>query len=173
MNFLSIVPLEPTKFIDRYFVIKKIDWSVYEVAHPSVKGTLRVLGVPTNILEIPLSMLPPGTASPVVAVNTQGIVAFINEGKKQTSGKPISPAEFSLAPKEDITSFVTARDEPFNEYVVQRPGQATVLVRTKTVLLKAEVLKDMYSIFGDPMIWVNHNTSHSVSELKDGEMYFP
>jgi hypothetical protein len=167
------MPIDPTRFIDLYFVIKKISWSVYEVNHPTVKGTLRLIGLPTNIFEIPAEMLPPGAPLPVISLTAQGIVAFINEGKKQPSGKPLSPVEFNVAAKEDITSYVTPRDEPFNEFVVQRLGKAPILVRTKTVLLKAEVLKDRYNVFGDPMLWINHNTSHSISECKEGEMYFP
>lgn len=170
---MSAIPLEPNRFIDLYFVIKKISWSIYEVTHPKVKGSLRLLAVPTNILEIPKESLPPDAKIPILAVNAQGIVAFTNEGEKGPSGKPISPIEFEVAPKDDITSYVTTRDEPFNEYVVQRKDEATLLVRTKTVLTKAEVLKDRYNVFGDPVIWVNHNTAHSVTEYKEGEYFLP
>jgi len=170
---MSVTPLEPTKFIDLYFVIKKISWSIYEVNHPDVKGSLRLLAIPTNIFEVPQEMLPSDAKPPILAVNTQGIVAFTNEGKKGPSGKPISPEEFRVAPKDDITSYVTPRDEPFNEYVVQRTGKPSLLVRTKTILIKAEVLKDTNNPFGDPVIWVSHNTAHSVTEYKEGEIYFP
>jgi len=167
------LPLEPSKFTDLNFVIKKIAWSIYEVNHPIVKGTLRLLAVPTNILEIPQQFLPLDAKTPILAMNTQGIVGFINEGKKGPIGKPMSPQEFDLAPREDITSYVVTRDEPFNEYVAARREKAPILVRTKTILLKAQILKDKYNVFGDPVIWVDHNTSHSVTESKEGEMYLP
>jgi hypothetical protein len=166
-------PLDPSKFIDLNFVIRKIAWSIYEVNHPKAKGTLRLLGVPTNILEIPEEFLPPDAKPPVLAMNTQGIVGFINEGKKGPIGTPMSPQEFNLAPREDITSFVTTRDEPFNEYVAARRGKTPILIRTKTIMLKVQMLKDQTNVFGDPIIWVDHNTSHSATESKDAEMYLP
>jgi hypothetical protein len=170
---MSSVPLEPSGFIDLDFVIKKIAWSLYEVESSKVKGTLRLLSIPTNILEIPESSLPQGAKPPALAVNTQGIVSFVNRGKKEPSGRPISPQEFDMVPKEDITSFVTTSDEPFNEYVAARRGRTPLLVRTKTIVLKVLVLKDKYNVFGDPVIYAEHSTSHSVSEYKEGEMLLP
>jgi hypothetical protein len=170
---VSQVPLEPSKFLDLDFVIKKIAWSLYEVGSPKIKGTLRLLSIPTNILEIPENSLPPGAKPPVLAVNTQGIVSFVNRGNKEPSGRPILPQEFDSVPKEDITSYVTTSDEPFNEYVAARLAKSPLLVRTKTILLKVLVLKDKYNVFGDPVIYAEHDTSHSVSEYKEGEMLLP
>jgi hypothetical protein len=170
---MSSVPVDPTKFIDLYFVIKKIGWSIYEVDYADVKGSLRLLGIPTNILEIPEEMLPSGSKPPVIALNIQGIVAFTNQGNKGSSERPILPEEFDAIPKDDITSYVTPRDEPFNEFVVQRISKPALLVRTRTVLIKAEVFRNKYNPFGDPVVWVNHNTTHSLSEYKEGEMFFP
>jgi hypothetical protein len=170
---VSAVALEPSKFLDLDFIIKKIAWSLYEVESTKIKGTLRLLSIPTNILEIPENMLPPGAKPPILAVNTQGIVSFVNRGKKEPSGRPIPPQEFDLVPKEDITSYVTTSDEPFNEYVAVRRGKLPLLVRTKTILLKALVFRDKYNVFGDPIIYAEHSTSHSVSEYKEGEMLLP
>jgi hypothetical protein len=170
---VSGVPVEPSQFFDLDFVIKKISWSLYEVESTKIKGTLRLLSIPTNILEIPEDALPPGAKPPVLAVNSQGIVSFINRGKKEASGGPIPPQEFDSIPKEDITSYLTTSDEPFNEYVAKRLGKVPLLVRTKTVLLKALVLKNKYNVFGDPIIYAEHSTSHSVSEYKEGEVLLP
>ncbi len=80
----------------------------------------------------------------------------------------MTPDEYLKLPKEDITSFARPRDEPLNEFLVG--GSPPLLVRTKTVLMKAEIMKDRYNAFGDPQIFVTHNTSHSVSEYKTGEL---
>lgn len=170
---MSTVP-DPSRFIDLHFTIKKISWSLYEVDdRQNIKGIARLLAIPTNIFEVPREFLPPRMQPPVIALNTQGVVAFSNEGKKGPPSPHLSPEESSKAPQEDLTSYVTTRDEPFNEYIVSRRGGTPLLVRTKTVLIKLVVLKNRYNIFGDPVIRIEHNTSHSVSEYKEGELYSP
>ena len=96
-------------------------------------------------------------------------MGFSNLGKKgQSDLRTITPEEYLKLEKEDITSFANARDEPLNEFVLG--GSPPLLVRTKTVLMKAELMKDRYNAFGDPQILVTHNTSHSVSEYKTGQL---
>jgi hypothetical protein len=133
---------------------------------------LRVLAIPTNIFEVPKDFLPPQAQLPVFALATQGIVALSNLGKKGPSDpRPITANDLLKGPKDDVTSSTTPREEPFNEYVVS--GNPPLLVRTRTILLKVEVLKNRTNAFGDPAIWVNHDTSHSVSEYKEGELLSP
>lgn len=166
---MSIGGPDPTKFKDLHFRIKKLDWSIYEIDHANVKGTLRVLAVPTNIFEVPRELLPQAPTGPIIGLNMQGIVGFVNEGKKGPSEpRPLNPEELPRIAKEDLTSFTTTREEPFNEYLVG--GNPPLLVRTKTIMMKVEHLKDRFNVFGDPHLWVNHNTSHSVAEYKTGEL---
>ena len=114
----------------------------------------------------------PGTSGSVFTLVTQGVVGFANLGNKGASNPSlITPQEYLTLPKEDITSYAHARDEPFNEYLVG--GNPPLLVRTKTVLMKAELIKDRYNAFGDPQILVSYNTSHSVAEYKVGELLSP
>jgi hypothetical protein len=169
---MSIGGPDPTKFKDLHFRIKKLDWSIYEIDHAEVKGTLRLLAVPTNIFEIPKELMPQTTTERILGLNTQGIVGFLNEGKKGPSDpQPLNPADLPRIAKQDLTSHTTTREEPFNEYLIG--GNPALLVRTKTVMLKVEWLKDRFNVFGDPQLWVNHNTSHSVTEYKTGELLSP
>jgi hypothetical protein len=145
----------------------KVEWSVYDIDHPDVKGTIRLVGIPSNIYEVPRKLLPAGRLGPVFTLAIQGIVGFANQGKKGASDpRTITSDDYPKLPKEDITSRVHARDEPLNEFLVE--GSPPLLVRTKTVLIKAELVKDRYDAFGDPQVLVAHNTSHSVSEYKTG-----
>jgi hypothetical protein len=148
-------------------------WSVYEVDHPNLKGTLRVLAIPSNIFEVPANLLPPDAPKqPVYALVTQGVIGFNNAGKKGPSNPvALTPNEYISSPKTDVTSSTTPRDEPLNEFVVA--GNPPWLVRTKTVLLKAEVITDRYNAYGDPHVGITHNTSHSIAEYKKGELFSP
>lgn len=150
----------------------KVEWSIYDIEHPNVKGTIRLVGIPSNIYEVPRNALPAGTLGPVFSLVIQGIVGFANQGRKGPSDpRTITRQEYPKLPKEDITSYVHARDEPLNEYLVE--GNPPLLIRTKTVLMKAELVKDRYDAFGDPQVLVTHNTSHSVSEYKPDEILSP
>jgi len=158
--------------IDRPFRILKVEWSIYDIDHPDVKGTIRLVGIPSNIYEVPAKLLPLGTLGPVFTLVTQGIVGFANQGRKGPSDpRPITLAQYRKLPKEDITSYAHVRDEPFNEFLLT--GSPQWLVRTKTVLIKAELVRNRYDAFGDPQVLVTHNTSHSVSEYKAGESLNP
>ena len=158
--------------IDRPFRILKVEWSIYDIDHPDVKGTIRLVGIPSNIYQVPGNLLPDGALGPVFTLVTQGIVGFANLGKKgPNDSRPITYDEYPKLPKEDITSYAHARDVPLNEFLVE--GSPPLLVRTKTVLMKAELVKDRYDAFGDPQVLVTHNTSHSVSEYKTDEMLSP
>jgi hypothetical protein len=153
--------------IERSFRVLKIEWSIYDIDHPEVKGTIRVVGIPSKIYEVPRKDLPTGTLGPVLTLVIQGRVGFVNHGTKGASDpRPITPDEYTKLPKEDITNYVQARDEPTNQFLVD--GSPQLLVRTKTVMTKAELVKDRYDAFGDPHVLVTHNTSHRVSEYKPG-----
>jgi len=128
------------------------------------------MGVPLNIYEVPPEFVPREASGPVLAVNTQGVVSFLNEGKKGQPGQPVAPPAYASIPKDDITQFVITRNEPFNEFVVPRKGKPSLLVRTKTVLLKAEHMIDKFGPTGDPQLLINHSTTHSVSEGTQAEL---
>jgi hypothetical protein len=166
--------IDPTKLRNLDFRIQKVNWSIYDVNTSNISGVLRLLAIPINILEVPRNLLPPGsvpagTSMPSFALTTQGIVGFNNHGKKGPANpNPLTPAEIEKAEKQDITQYAEPREEPFNEYIVA--GKPPYLVRTRTVLNKLELLVDRYDMFGDPVIWVNHSTSHSVSEIKQEQL---
>ena len=158
--------------IDRPFRILKVEWSVYDIDHPNVKGTIRLAGIPSNIYEVPQDLLHAGTLGPVLTLVIQGIVGFSNEGRKgESDPRAITAEEYPKLPKEDITFYAHARDEPLNEFLVA--GNPPLLVQTKTVLMKTELVKNRYDAFGDPQVMVTHHTSHSVSEYKPDKAQSP
>ncbi len=163
--------IDPTQFIDLDFIIRKISWSLYEINHDKVKGTIRVIGMPTNIYEVPDKFLPSEVPRPQVLISVQGVIGFKNEGKKGTPGAQLTLGQFQSLPKDDLTSFVTPRDEPFNEFIASRKGKPALLVRARTVLMKLDVVRDKFTPTGDPQIWVTHNTNQTVSESNSGEIY--
>lgn len=151
--------------IDRPFRVLKVEWSVYDIEHPDVRGTIRLVGIPSNIFEVPRKLLPTGKLGPIFRLAIHGIVGFANQGKKgEIDPRPITPGEYLKLRREDITSYAHARDEPLNEFLVE--GNPALLFRTKTVLMKVELVKARYDAFGDPQVIVTHNTLHSVSEYK-------
>ncbi len=162
--------IDPSKLIDKRFKIRKIHYNTYEVDHASLKGQLRLLAAPTNILEVPKDLIPNGeanTTSPVLLIGTQAIVAFtssIPRGKTRIAGE----TESRDTKRSDITSFIVEPpNEPWNEFILQ--GLPPLLLRTKTVLTKLEWLEGFTDVLGGPSLSVNHNTTHSVGEATTGE----
>lgn len=164
--------ISPDILKDKLFRIKKLEFNTYEVDNPNVKGTLRLVSIPMNILEIPDNLIPPERLTPglpAYAIAAQTLVGFTNKGKKgQPSTKVWLPDEIKKAKKIDITSF--AQDsafEPWNEFVVQ--GNPPILVKQRTILTKLEWIMNETNQFGDPFLWANTNTSSSVSVPESGE----
>jgi hypothetical protein len=148
----------------------KIEWSIYDIDHPKVKGTIRVVGIPSKIYEVPRNDLPTGTLGPVLILVLQGAVGFTNQGSKVARDPhPITSDEYPKLPREDITNYTQVRDEPLNEFLAD--GSPPLLVWTKTILTKAELVKNRFDAFGDPQVLVTHNTSHRVSEYRLGERF--
>ena len=146
-----------------------MNWSIYDIETSTIQGTLRVMAVPINIVEVPRSLLPPGTTGRALGLNTQGVVGFTNRGGKGAiDPRPITPEEAQKNEKQDLTSFLTVRDEPFNEFILA--GRPPTLLRTKTVVVKVEVLVGRRNAMGDPALLVNHSTSLSTSEDKSATM---
>ena len=155
--------------IERPFRVLKIEWSIYDIDHPDVKGTIRVVGIPSKIYEVPRNDLPSNRLGPVLTLVIQGRVGFTNQGKKGASDpRPITPDDYQKLPREDITNRAHPRDEPLNQFLVE--GTPPLLVRTRTILTRVELVKGRYDAFGDPQVLVAHNTSHRVSEFKPGKL---
>ena len=80
------IPLNPRDLDDKLFRIKKLQYNTYEIDHPQIQGTLRLMNVPSNIMHIPDEKIPPNqkrTAEPTFMVGGQIMVSFTNKGKKK------------------------------------------------------------------------------------------
>jgi len=170
----SSIDIPLTKIIGKRFKVRKLQYNTYEIDHLEVKGQLRLIAIPVNIFEVPEDLLPNGAKSefPSYVINFQSIVAFTNAGEKKQP-KPIPPdTDIRTAKKTDITNFMIDHpDEPWNEFILQ--GNPPIMIRTKTVLSKLEWNREYTDIFGDPSLWANHNTTHSVSQAPVGEGGMP
>lgn len=164
--------LAPHRLNDKLFRIRKFQYSTYEIDHPQVKGTLRIANIPTNILEVPETMLPPqarGTGIPTYMIGGQALVAFTNSGQKQEpSRQPLTPEMMKTARKVELTNYVTDQSsEPWNEILVS--GNPLMLIRMRTILARVDWFPDHINPLGDPSLWAYHNTTQSVSVADTGE----
>jgi hypothetical protein len=165
------VNVDASKLIDKFFKIKKLQYNIYHIDHPTVKGQLRLVAVPVNVLEVPKDSLPPEAiaagATPYV-LGTAAIVGFSNRGEKKTPTKQPIQDELNKAKKEDITSFVADSPyEPWNEFILQ--GNPPMLLKTRTILTKLEWLPEYTDPFGAPVLNANHNTNHTIGVAPLGE----
>jgi hypothetical protein len=162
------IPLN--KILGRRFKVRKLQYNTYEIDHQRIKGQLRLLSIPVNIFEVPEELLSKGMKSelPSYVINYQSLVGFTNTGEKiQPKPMPTS-TDIRMLEKKDITNFIVDHfDEPWNEFILQ--GNPPIMIRTKTVLAKLEWIHQYTDIFGDPSLWANHSTTHSVSEAPVGE----
>ena len=168
----NVPPLGFMKMKDLEFRIRKTNWSLYEIDHSTVKGMLRVIGLPSNIFEKTSNTWPTVVSQRQFAVPTQGMIGFTNyDAKGPCDQRVISQLEYNVAPKVDITSSVTPRDEPFNEFVAG--GSPALLFRTRTIVVKVEVFTNRYTVCGDPYLYVNHSTVFSVSDMRNANLLTP
>ena len=165
--------IEPSRLIDKRFKIKKMQYNKYEIDHNQVKGELRLLNVPTNILEVPKDTLPGEVVNPefpsfVIAnpefpsfvIATQVIVAFTSS-LPRTETK-ITTAGAQTLKKREITSFIVdSPHEPWNEFLLQ--GSLPIVVRIRTILTKLEWIENNTDTMGGPALSVNHNVTHDVT----------
>lgn len=158
-----------SKFKNKEFRILNIAWNVYDIDGPEVKGTLRVLGFPIYVLEVPTEYKPPGKSDkPTFALQVQNLVTFINLGEKGIpNNQPLNVQDLSEDEKIDITSNALTGIEPFSEFLVPMGRGKNVLLRLKTSLMKVEVIKDRTNYLGDPILIVQSTTSQSTSEYKE------
>jgi hypothetical protein len=161
--------LEPWKYPDRRFKIKKLQYNRYEVDHSEVKGELRLLNVPTNVLEIPKNTLPAGLGNselPSFLIGTQVVLAFSSKLPRKEV-RVISPDTQTFRKKE-ITSFmVDGPSEPWNEFILE--GSPPLLLRVRTIVTKLEWFEDFTDAAGGPALSVSHNVTHDVSLAPVGE----
>lgn len=166
------ININPKDCIDRLFKIKKLQFNTYEIDHSEIKGTLRLINIPSNIMEIPEKLIPPQARNPGLPnlmTGNQTIVAFSNKGKKKESSLKLpNRQEMISAKREDLTSFIIDNPfEPWNEFLIQ--GNPPILLKTRTILAKLEWFPEYVNKLGDPYLWANHNTTDSVSITKTGE----
>jgi len=164
--------LNPKDCSDKLFKIKKLQYNSYEIDHVEIKGTLRLLNIPTNVMEVPEKLVPPEQRQPdvpTILVGSQTIVAFSNRGKKKEPSLKIpSRNEMKTAKRVDLTSYIIDQPfEPWNEIIVQ--GDPLLLLKHRTILAKLEWYSEYTNQLGDPYLWANHNTTQSTSIAKTGE----
>jgi hypothetical protein len=146
-----------------------VQFNSYEVDHPSLKGQLKLLSIPTNILEVPRDSLTRSSTSdlPAFVIGTQAIVSFTSQKEKSVLRVPIK-SDIDSAKKVDVTSFIIDPPyEPWNEFILE--GSPPMMVRTKTVLTKLQWIEGYTDQVGGPSLWAQHNTTHSVSSSQTGE----
>lgn len=159
--------------IDKRFKIRKLQYNNYEIEHSAVKGQLRLLAIPINILEVPQSALPPGAPREkegMFMIGTQATVSFTSKSKRQQVRMP-TPNDLANAKKLDITAFIATSHEPWNEFILE--GNPAILIRTKSILTKLDWIEGFTDPIGGPCLSANHNTNHGVSSLQSGEAGLP
>jgi len=164
-NPIRIVPEETTALI---FRIKKFQYNSYFIDHPTVKGILRVGNIPTDILKIPETKIPPDVDVEEEAkyiLGYQSVVAFTNQNKKKNpSEKQPDRNELKKLRKMELTNYLIQEQtfEPWNEFVIQ--GTIPKLLKTRTILGKIQWYPDVINRLGDPSIWAFHNTNFTIGE---------
>ncbi len=156
------------------FRVKKFDYNRYYIDHHDIKGILNVGNILNNVGKVPDEMIPPRqmpSEGIVVGLGFQAVVSFTNQGVRHPGSKKLPlPQEMAKMKKLDLTSYIVEEEnyEPWNHYILV--GTPPKLLKTRTILIKVEWLLDHYNNLGDPYLLVNHNTSHSVSNVDSPEL---
>jgi hypothetical protein len=156
------------RLLTRDFGIQKISWNTYEIDNKKVKGKFRMLSILSDLYEIPSEMLPPESKPPQFQPTFGSMSRFVNEGEKGERDKtPFTQEEFGRRPREDISSSVTNRDEPINQYIIL--GDPPLLLTTQTKLARISFVRFRWNSFGDPILIAESNTSHTVAPYELGK----
>ncbi len=170
------ISINPKKDADSIlFKVKKFEYNMYKIEHPSVKGFLRVANIPINILKVrdeKFANVPNMVNIPDhmrYFISYHPMVGYVNQGEKIKSAKRWQPQFINSSKKQDLFSYIIKEqtDEPWNEYVLQ--GETPVMLRTKTTLNTAYLYPEYSNDLGDPIIHAIHNTSISVSVDSNAE----
>lgn len=167
--------LDPSKLKDRLFKIKKLHFNTYEIDHSEIKGQLRLVTLPLNLLEVPADQLPPNANTggmPVFMVGSQTLAAFSNKGKRHPINVQTAD-NVNKAKRIDLTNFVVQEQsyEPWNEFVIQ--GNPPLIIKLRTIMTRVEWLQGLTNPIGDPALNTNSDTTHSVSIAATGEAGMP
>lgn len=163
--------INPKDLNDKLFRIKKIQYNTYEIKHNQVQGTLRLMNIPINIMQIPEEKIPPNeqmSNDPLFMVGGQIIVSFTNKGDKKEPTSNPTREDMKKTRKVELTSYIQDQPfEPWNEFVIQ--GDPPIILKRRTILSKIEWYVDYTNQLGDPYIWAVHNTTDSVSVSDIGD----
>ncbi len=156
--------IDPKKFKYRNFRVESLDWNIYEVDHPEVKGILKVLAFPVYVFEVTeVAPVQPGT--PNLQILYQPLISFYNAGQKvEGDTTPVTPEEYR-SKRVDITDSINATSMPLCSYVLD--GEPPLRLRISTTVTKVELIQGKVTQWGDPIIWVTWNANYSVTEIGD------
>jgi hypothetical protein len=161
--------IDSTRLPDLRFRIRTLQYNTYEIDHPEVNGQLRLLAIPTNILQVSpedLARMGAPANTPGNLVGTQAVVCFTssrNRGPLRLG----NPEEIRTAPRVDLTNFVQDSNEPWNEFALQ--GDPPIILRTRTILTRVDWIRGFTDSVGGPALSVNHDTTFSVRPVEAGE----
>ncbi|MCE2507421.1 MAG: hypothetical protein J4F36_13345 [Nitrosopumilaceae archaeon] len=165
------IRIAPKDLDDKIFRIKKIQYNTYEINHPQVKGTLRLMNLPTNIMQVPEEKIPQQqrtSSDPTFMVGGQTIVSFTNKGDKKEPTSNPKKEDMRKAKKIELAGYMEEQPfEPWNEFVIQ--GDPPIILKRRTILSKVEWYVDYTNQLGDPYLWASHNTTDSVSSSETGD----
>jgi len=149
---------------DKLFKIKKLQYSTYDIVHPTIQGQFRMIVIPQNFVQLQRALNVKGL--PQIGVGSQTIVGFSSTGKKMTpTNQNVTPEMLSDDKNEDITTFVENSNEPWNEFSLE----GNLLIRLKSVMTKLIWIKNSVNVRGDPSLWANSIINLEVFENKTGD----
>ena len=165
------IRINPKELDDKLFRIKKMQYNTYEIEHSQVKGTFRLLNIPTNIMQVPEDKIPLNQRTsndPTFMVGGHMITSFTNKGDKKEPTSNPTKEDMKKATKIELTGYIQDQPaEPWNEFVIQ--DTPPVILRRRTILSKLEWYVDYTTQLGDPYLLAAHNTTESVSTSESGD----
>ncbi len=157
--------LAPDNSDDLEFSVEKFDFNSYQInsAKYGIKGLLRVGVVPFRIVMMKKKV----NDKPQFYMQSLNVISFVNQGK---FGKPDEvPFDLGEADNADTFELEESRDyeainEPANTYFII--GTSPMYrIRSKSTIVKVEVIKGHYDYYGNPVFSVQVNTGISYSYM--------
>ncbi len=159
---ISITPENFTNFThdnteDLLFRVDRFDYNQYDIFNENLNliGTLRIAVVPFRILKLKSS------SEIKFFMQSVNVISYMNRGEySKPDNRPLTMNELNSLPKIDITDLLDPINEPFNIFITMGT-EKIYSIRSKSTIVKAELLKGRYDYYGNPMFTVEVNTGIS------------
>ncbi len=154
----------PENTEDLEFRVERFEYNQYQLMDEEldIKGILRIATVPFRIMKAKANP----ADKPQFFMQSVNVVSFVNKGKYgPPTPEQVMSDELKGREKIEVTDKLDVLTEPYNIYITINT-HPYFAIRAKSNIIKADLLKEQFDYYGNPMFSVEVNTAISYAYAK-------